>query len=269
MKLAVTTLGCPGWDIRTIAETLGRLGIEGLEIRGIQGIMRTEEIPSLQEGNWTVTKKLLDDNGVKVYCLGTSCRFHEASEYDAMLDEGKAAIDTAAGIGAGAIRVFGDRLTGNSDEDDAIFARVICGYRELCDYARGTGVRVCQETHGSFNTLEAIGRILDGMADKPEFGYIWDVMHTYRAYGRPFEKVYSLLKSRVNHLHVKDCLPNHKLVACGEGDIPLPEIVSVLKADGYGGYLALEWEKVWHPDLAEPKEAFPAFAEYFNSLLKR
>lgn len=269
MKLAVSTLGCPKWDIREIAETLCKIGVEGLEIRGIQGVMRTEEIPCLKRKNWKDTKRLLDDNGVKVFCLGTSVRFHDAENYSAMLDEGKKAIDTAAFIGAGAIRVFGDQLTGEPETDNEIFERVIRGYRELCAYAKDTGVRVCQETHGSFNTLEAIGRILEGMQDVPEFGYIWDVMHTYRAYGRPFEAAYELLKPRINHLHVKDCTKEHKLVPCGEGDVPLGEIVSALKMDGYEGYLSLEWEKVWHPYLADAEEVFPSFAKYFAELIAR
>ena len=165
--------------------------------------------------------------------------------------------------------MFGDRLSGDAAEDDAVFERVINGYRALCEYARGTGVRVCQETHGSFNTLEVIGRVLKGMQGYEEFGYIWDVMHTYRAYGRPFDAAYQLLKPHLHHLHVKDCLPDHRLVSCGAGDIPLPEIVRTLKADGYEGYLALEWEKVWHPELADAETEFPAFADYFEELMKR
>ncbi len=267
MKFAVTTLGCPDWDIKTIARVMGECGIEGLEIRGIQGEMDNAKIPCLLPENWPDTKHLLDAVGGEIICLGTSCRFHEKESFDAMIEEGKGAIDTAQRIGVDSIRVFGDALPGNPEADEEVYARVISGFRILCNHARGTDVKVCHETHGNFNTIESLSRVLRGMKGVEEFGIIWDVMHPYRAYGREYKAVYALLKPYIHHLHIKDCLPDHTLVPCGEGDIPLKEIVETLKADGYDGYLSLEWEKVWHPELAPAEEIFPAFADYFQKLL--
>jgi hypothetical protein len=36
---------------------------------------------------------------------------------------------------------------------------------------------------------------------------------------------------------------------------------------GYCGWLSVEWEKKWHPDLAEPEVALPQHAEKLRSCL--
>ncbi|MCK4374780.1 MAG: sugar phosphate isomerase/epimerase, partial [Candidatus Brocadiae bacterium] len=53
----------------------------------------------------------------------------------------------------------------------------------------------------------------------------------------------------------------------GEGDVLLEELVGELHAAGYRGYLSLEWEKAWHPELAGPEVVFPQAAKYLSELL--
>jgi len=48
--------------------------------------------------------------------------------------------------------------------------------------------------------------------------------------------------------------------------LPIGEVVRVLAEHGYDGYLSFEWEKMWHPELAEPETAFPRFVEHMRSL---
>ena len=35
------------------------------------------------------------------------------------------------------------------------------------------------------------------------------------------------------------------------------ESLAALRAAGYDGWLTVEWEKRWHPELAEPEVALP------------
>ena len=44
------------------------------------------------------------------------------------------------------------------------------------------------------------------------------------------------------------------------------QAVSLLKAGGYDGYYSFEWEKWWHPELAEPEVAFPAYKAFCDGL---
>jgi sugar phosphate isomerase/epimerase len=52
----------------------------------------------------------------------------------------------------------------------------------------------------------------------------------------------------------------------GQGQLPLAEAIQLLKANGYDGWLVFEHEKRWHPILPEPEAAFPAFAQWVDSL---
>ena len=59
------------------------------------------------------------------------------------------------------------------------------------------------------------------------------------------------------------------LAACDtSGDVPVPEIVAQLRADGYDGYYSFEWEKKWAPEIEEPEVAFPDYMHYMKELLK-
>ena len=57
--------------------------------------------------------------------------------------------------------------------------------------------------------------------------------------------------------------PDGKTELClpGQGDIPLKGIVELLQANGYDGFLSLEWEKRWHPALPSMADAYAALKE--------
>jgi len=63
---------------------------------------------------------------------------------------------------------------------------------------------------------------------------------------------------------------NWDLTLLGEGHVPIRDILAVLPTLGYAGWLSVEWEKKWYPDLAEPELALPQHAtllrEYLASL---
>jgi len=49
------------------------------------------------------------------------------------------------------------------------------------------------------------------------------------------------------------------------GEMPVRKVVEILKANGLDLFLSFEHEKKWHPELPEPEEAFPAYAEFMRS----
>ena len=40
-----------------------------------------------------------------------------------------------------------------------------------------------------------------------------------------------------------------------------------LAAGSYKGFYGFEWEKQWHPDIAEPEVAFPHYAQVMSKWL--
>jgi len=100
------------------------------------------------------------------------------------------------------------------------------------------------------------------MVESRWVGALWDTHHPHRMGERPAE-VYEHLGPRVLHVQVKDARRSagHKggwqLVPMGEGEVPVREIIGLLAAGGYEGYISVEWEKYWHPEIEEPQIALP------------
>src|SRR5262249_44525863 len=110
------------------------------------------------------------------------------------------------------------------------------------------------ETHDSFASAALVGELLQRV-ESPSFATIWDVHHPYRAGEAPAD-VLRALGERIDLVHVKDAR-GEELVALGEGDVPVRESLAALSDAGYDGWLTVEWEKRWHPELAEPEVALP------------
>jgi sugar phosphate isomerase/epimerase len=76
-----------------------------------------------------------------------------------------------------------------------------------------------------------------------------------------------LIGRLTHHVHLKDGKKAGGYTLLGEGEVPVRELVAELHKVGYKGYLSLEWEKAWHPELAEPEVVFPHSARYLSDLL--
>ena len=171
----------------------------------------------------------------------------------------------AAALGMSFVRVFGDRIAPEDDER-AVIARVADGIKEVCRYAEGAGVTVLQECHGNFNSADRLLAVAErvGCAN---YGILWDVAHSDKIYGDRYEEFYAAVRPLVRHVHFKDHVRGngaYALCDTGAGDIPLIPILRLLEKDGYSGYISLEWEKTWHPELRDAREELPHFVRYIR-----
>jgi sugar phosphate isomerase/epimerase len=121
------------------------------------------------------------------------------------------------------------------------------------------------ETHDAFSTGAQIAALLR-QADHPSLGALWDLHHPYRQ-GEPPETTAQVLAPYLRHTHVKDSRDG-RYCLMGEGDVPVARMLELLRAQGYDGWISLEWEKRWHPEIAEPEEVFPQYARRLRSLLR-
>ena len=89
---------------------------------------------------------------------------------------------------------------------------------------------------------------------------MWDSHHPYRVGESPAD-VYANLGRRILLAQVKDARRrpggDWELVLLGEGEVPVREMLGLLAAGGYRGWISVEWEKRWHPEIAEPQVALP------------
>lgn len=280
MKLALNTLGCPDYSLDKVISVSKSLGFNGIEIRGLGGILDTKNIPELSEQGSDYFKSTLKNNCLNAVCLCTSASFHDADKLLFSINEAKYDIICAYRCEIPAIRVFGNNIKSAGEEPDTL-TRVISAIRQLCRFSRdiqiqnypylSSPVKILLEAHGDFNTTRILRYICDNV-DDDAFGIIWDIAHTDRAFndgeGNYFD-FYNKLGKYINHLHIKDHRKSgdkYTLCSIGKGTIPIREIISLLKENGFDGYYSYELEKRWHPELPDPKEEFPRFIEFMNTI---
>ena len=262
--LAYSTLACPAWSLEQAAASAVASGYVALELRLLDGAIIPADLPAAGRRR---VRNVLRAHGLELAGIGASTRFAspDPTERAANLAELRRYLHLAHELGAPLVRTFGGTAPpGVSNAQAAAWVAESLG--ELLGEAETLGVTIVLETHDSFSRGTDVARVLDQLPS-PRLGAIWDMLHPLR-YGEPPETTWAMLRSRLLHVHVKDGHPDPAaarpeewaLTLLGEGVVPGVAILRILRDGGYSGYLSVEWEKYWHPGLAEPEVALPQHA---------
>jgi sugar phosphate isomerase/epimerase len=129
------------------------------------------------------------------------------------------------------------------------------------------------ETHDNWARSEDALSLVKA-ANVANLKILWDVYHPYRMGESPAQTWEKLGGSEyVAHVHIKDARRDAthpkgwQLTLLEEGEVPVREAVQLLARAGFDGYISLEWEKKWHPEIEEPEVALPHFAAKLRGYL--
>ncbi len=262
LKLAFSTLGCPRWTLRQIVENAARMGFCGVELRGLSGDLNITARPEFTTA-LADTARLFTDHGIAISCLSTSARYAvvENAERENCLDETRRYLELAARLDAPAVRVFGGQVP-DGHTRQSILPAMVDSLRQMGDEARQFGIVLAVETHDAWTDSATLAALIS-QVDHPHVRVLWDLHHPFRLNGESPALTYATLGHYTVSVHLKDSLPDQQggyhYVLPGEGDVPLREMVTLLLQGGYNGYLTLEWEKRWYPELPEPEVVFPEY----------
>jgi sugar phosphate isomerase/epimerase len=236
-------------------------GYDGLELRLLDG--EPIDPTSVDAGRRRAVGTSLARAGVPLVCLDTSIELARPCGHELA-----AAVELASDWGAPAVRVFGGALDAERPEAEALddIARRL---EPALGRAEELAVTVALETHDGFSSAVLVAELLRRVSS-PSFAALWDVHHPYRV-GESPPDVLNALGTRIHLVHVKDARrrdDDWELVPLGEGEVPVRESLTVLHAAGYDGWVTLEWEKRWHPELAEPEVALPRDGKILRSWLE-
>jgi sugar phosphate isomerase/epimerase len=267
MRISFSTLACPDWTMPQIIEVAARESYDGVELRFVQGEDSLWKLPVFTGKELASTKRELADRALSISCLDTSCRFHspDAAERGRWIAEGKRMADLAAELGAPGLRVFGDAIQPGADRASTQ-NWIAESIQELAEITAVRGVEVWIENHGDFAGSAETVAILQEAAS-PKAGVVWDPANSFVANQEQPADGAARLRVAIRHVHIKD-LRRHgdgwKYVLPGAGDFPLLELKAVLQALQYDRFVSFEWEKKWHPELADAEVALPHFARWFR-----
>lgn len=266
--LSFSTLGCPGWDFSQVLQHAAENHYSGIEIRGIKGNLDLPTNPIFSQSNLAVTRRQLADAGLKIINLGSSANMHflDPKKRQTNLDEAKKFIDLASQLACPFIRVFPNDLPKDQPENETVNA-IIQGLIELGNYAKSSGVKVLLESHGKVIKSDILMHIMQA-TNHQNVGLVWDFFNMWSVTKEPPAQVYQILKKYILHTHIKDAIvtvAGDTYTLLGQGNAPVKEALHALKTGGYSGYYSFEWEKLWHPEIAEPEIAIPHFSKNFSN----
>ena len=272
--LSFSTLGCPDWTFKQITSFAVEHGYKGIEVRGIQRQMDLSKCPEFStERSREATVMLMKEKGLRFVGLGSSASLHFAEGMDRAknLAEAKVFIDLAQQINCPYIRVFPNKFP-KAQQKAATIDLIIKGLLELGDYAKPKNVTVLMETHGDVVKTDDLEMIMRS-AEHSNLGLVWDIANMWTVTKERPADAWKKLKKYIRHTHIKDAklLADGKLqyTLTGQGDVPIFEGIDLLAKDGYKGFYSFEWEKMWHPEIAEPEIALADYPKVMKKHFKR
>lgn len=258
-KLSFSTLGCPDWNFDKITAFAAEHGYKGLEIRGIQHELDLVKSPVFSSASArSLTMARMKEKGLRFVGLGSSSTLHfkEAVKRKTQLEDGKRFIDLAEQLNCPYVRVFPNNFPKEQTKEETMDL-IKAGLQELSTHAKGSGVEVLMETHGDLVYMADLEKIMKEVGSS-KIGLIWDISNMWTVTGEAPSIVYPVLKKYIRHVHVKDAIKEEgklRYTFLGKGQVPVFEGIDLLARDKYKGYYSFEWEKLWHPEIAEPELA--------------
>jgi sugar phosphate isomerase/epimerase len=249
-RVAFSTLAFPDATLASAVSLGRRWGYAGVELRLIDGQLIDPSLPTADRAR--VTRTLA---GLPVVAVDSSIRL---TGDDPGPQLGRF-LELASDWESPLVRVFGGALAAGGPARRRQLRAAAAVLESAVPLASRLGVAIGVETHDGFSASAAVAELL-AMADPDRVGAVWDSLHPHRMGERPAE-VYANLGRRILLAQVKDAQPTAgggwQLVLLGEGKVPVRQMLGLLMAGGYRGWVCVEWEKRWHPEIEEPEVALP------------
>lgn len=277
MKLAFSTVAMPDWTLERVIDLAARVDVDGVELRTF-GDCSDHFTPEPCLSSFPKIRSLFADAGLVPACLATSITFDAPvkppvlgrlwTDYELPVKHTKRMIEVATQIECPMVRVFGFELPARESRRSGL-RRIVDRLQLAAACARNTGVRLVIENGGSFPTAEDLAEIIDRTASPlVEAAYSPAVA---QAVGEdPIDGV-DLLGDRLASVKIKD-FAGTTPVLIGRGEMRCQETVARLGQRGFGGWIVVEWDRMWLRQLAEPEQVIPqavdAVAEWYYAAVR-
>ena len=205
---------------------LRRNGLQGLEIRGVDG----QNIADITIEKAREVRHKLDDNGLSVWSMGSPIGKIGIvdGDFPAHLEKLRHVLALADVLGAKNLRMFSFYMPG---ADVAPWRqKVIDQMGQMIRVAEGTGVALCHENEkGIYGDVAPRCRELLDIF--PTLANIFDPANFIQA-GQDTLEGWKLLADRTKYLHIKDALADGHVVPAGKGIGNVKAILDDFRARG-------------------------------------
>lgn len=200
--------------------------LNGLEIRGVDG----QNISDITVDKAREVRKRLDDAGLCVWSIGSPIGKIDIVEGDfaAHVDKLRHTLTLADVLGAKRLRMFSFYIP--AGEADAWRSKVFDQVGEMLRVAEGSGMTLCHENEkGIYGDCAA--RCLELHQAFPELAGVFDPANFVQC-GQDTLEAWELLRPYIKYLHIKDALPDGRVVPSGKGIGHVQTILNDFRACG-------------------------------------
>ena len=246
-------------------------GVTHFELRGVYG----KNVMDFDSSLRAEIKSKLDANGLGVLSIGSPVgKVAIDKPWNEHFDRFKRAVDLALFFGAPFIRLFSYYPAGGEGKRplDPLRAEAIDRFRQKVEYIKSLPVTMVHENEkGIFGDIGR--RCLELMrgVDHPKLRSAFDFANFVQCGEDPATN-WPMLKPYVVHIHIKDAkMGSGQVVAAGQGDGHIPEILKDAWEGGYRGFLALEphLKVAGHSHGETGPELFKVAADALKDVCKR
>ncbi len=294
MKISGHTMGTPEYSLFEAIDLFAKIGLDGIEI-----IVQTDGYPcaiplEADKRQLEEVKKKVKEAGLAVAGLTPYLNLFNSMDEAVRVKECndlKKVIDMAHFLDTKRIRIYGGKFVdGEDDSDGKKMAQLIKSMRECGDYCSQYDIKLCLENHfGTMTTsAERTAEIIKAI-DHPNVGILYDQANIAFFPAEEYEEAIRLQKDKIYFVHCKDLVyrggkpqkPKFTMVSHinenertvnsripGQGILNWPAILKGLKANGYDGWISLEYERRWQKlDLPDASIGMAQAADYIKNII--
>ena len=213
---------------------LRRNGLQGLEIRNVDG----QNVSDISLEKAREVHKKLTDAGLSVWSIGSPIGKIDIQKdnFEQHLQKYLHTLEIARALGAEKLRMFSFYLP--KGQDPAPFRQqVIDRLSRMAELAQGSGVALCHENEkGIYGDVAS--RCLEILQAVPQLQGVFDPANFVQC-GQETWAAWEMLRERITYMHIKDALPDGRVVPAGAGVGNVARILSAFRAQG-GDAVTLE-----------------------------
>ncbi len=258
-RRSFSTLGCPEYSLDQALDLAHRHQLDAIEVRALASSIDVPAVLTAAYGTPARLAERMKSAPVPIVSLDTSLRL--ADNADADRARFLEFVPWAEACGVPWLRVFDGGQQADPRTHDAMADTVAWWRGQRKQHGWKTDIMI--ETHDALFTAASIQTFL---TLAPGTAILWDAQHTWRNGGEDPLATWHAIKAHVGHIHVKDSIsrPSAKhpfsYVLPGEGEFSMAPLRAALQAE-FTGCVSLEWERLWHPELAPLDDALTAAAK--------
>ena len=260
MNLSFSIKGWQGYHWEEFCNAATDMKLQGIELHSILGTEFTEKGGPFHQYNAAATLRALHEQRLTIPCIDSSCDLNTGFEDKIACDEIVQCMELASTLHIPYVRI----RTRSTEETD--LAPVVSNMGILLRKAEELGITLLVETVGLFSDTARLRDVLNRFASD-HMAALWDVHHPYFDHKEDPEQTIQNLGAYVRHVHIKDSVSGPKgrtYTLLGEGDLPIASMMTALGSINYDGFISLEWDPKWMPDLTDMEVIFSHFVTYMS-----